>query len=470
MGGPKTRVSQETFDAAVKENEDEFGMEPEEAMQSAVEEFKLQGVDLSNIATSQKGGKQSINAIRKAVECLKAASSAAGTPSDLLSSLATLEERLHEVLPESLPPVLEAAAQADAVAMLLTCCTAAEDNLDITSRSLHVLRLLLAVDSSKAAFMRADGASKLAALLTQQSSSAQLIEDVALVAEAAAKKHEDNKCSLVDSGCASQLVEGLRTEEVAASSSAVQAVCACLKSLTTADDPKPAASRAFQNSRSLAQQGAALLLLSILKRGDLTDPATVAAVCGAVKKLAANEDICKDLADEGAVQATMQVLASGLANATLVRSACSLLRQLANSDAIKADIVDAGGLELLCRAVEAHTPHAGAMEQALGLLVALTLRNPKAATRAVEVGCVDTVLEVMKVCQTGVHGKLGQWVQRQACMSIRNIVARNPELRPVVLDKGAEPLLRSAKQMFAQSCGDVGSAALRDLDIQDYNT
>lgn len=71
----------------------------------------------------------------------------------------------------------------------------------------------------------------------------ELIEDVALVAEAAAKKHEDNKCSLVDSGCASQLVEGLRTEEVATSSSAVQAVCACLKSLTTADDPKPAASR-----------------------------------------------------------------------------------------------------------------------------------------------------------------------------------------------------------------------------------
>lgn len=65
--------------------------------------------------------------------------------------------------------------------------------------------------------------------------------------------------------------------------------------------------RAFQNSRSLAQQGAALLLLSILKRGDLTDPATVAAVCGAAKKLAANEDICKELADEGAVQATMQV-------------------------------------------------------------------------------------------------------------------------------------------------------------------
>ncbi len=56
---------------------------------------------------------------------------------------------------------------------------------------------------------------------------------------------------------------------------------------------------------------------------------------------------------------SLQVLTSGLGNATLVRSACSLLRQLANSDAIKAEIVDAGGLELLCRAVDAHTTHAG---------------------------------------------------------------------------------------------------------------
>ena len=72
---------------------------------------------------------------------------------------------------------------------------------------------------------------------------AALVEHVALVAEAAAKKHEDNKCVLVDSGCASRLVEGLRSEAVSSSPAAVQAVCGCLKSLTTADDPRPAASR-----------------------------------------------------------------------------------------------------------------------------------------------------------------------------------------------------------------------------------
>lgn len=124
----------------------------------------------------------------------------------------------------------------------------------------------------------------------------------------------------------------------------------------------------------------------------------------------------------------------------------------------------------LCAQLKFDSHIAGAMEQVLGLLAALTLRNPSAAVLAVEAGCIDAVLEVMKVCSKGVHGKLGQWVQRQACMGIRNVVARNPELRPVVLEKGAEPLLRQAKKMFPQSCGDVGSAALRDLDIADYNS
>ncbi|KAL0024893.1 hypothetical protein WJX77_000671 [Trebouxia sp. C0004] len=473
MGGPKTRITQESFDAAVKDNQEEFGMEAEEALQSAMEEFRLQGVDLSNIATNPTEGKQAIDAMKKAVEALKVASQTTGDQSSsptLLKSILHVQAQIQAATPDSLPLTLEAANQADAVPALLTSIKAASNKKDVILPSLSVLQSLLSIEASKVAFMRANGAAELQQLAQTATGDAQLIEHVALVAEAAAKKHEDNKCSLVDSGCASRLVEGLRSGAVSSSPAAVQAVCDCLRSLTTADDPRPAASRAFQNSRTLAQQGAPLLLLSILKQGDITEPVTVAAVCGAAKKLAANEDICKELADDGAVQVTMEVLTSGLGNATLVRSACSLLRQLANSDAIKAEIVDAGGLELLCRAVDAHTTHAGAMEQALGLLVALTLRNPSAAVRAVEVGCVDTVLEVMNVCQTGVHGKLGQWVQRQACMSIRNVVARNPELRPIVLDKGAEPLLRSAKKMFPQSCGDVGSAALRDLDIQDYNT
>ena len=39
----KRRITQETFDAAVRENMEEFEMEPNEALKEAVEQFESQG-------------------------------------------------------------------------------------------------------------------------------------------------------------------------------------------------------------------------------------------------------------------------------------------------------------------------------------------------------------------------------------------------------------------------------------------
>ena len=61
-----------------------------------------------------------------------------------------------------------------------------------------------------------------------------------------------------------------------------------------------------------------------------------------------------------------------------------------------------------------------------------------------------------------------QWVQRQACMALRNLVARNTEFRPILLDMGAEEAVRRARSSFPQACGDVGGAALRDMGLANY--
>lgn len=39
----KRRITQETFDAAVRENMEEFEMDPDEALREAVEQFDSQG-------------------------------------------------------------------------------------------------------------------------------------------------------------------------------------------------------------------------------------------------------------------------------------------------------------------------------------------------------------------------------------------------------------------------------------------
>lgn len=51
MEQPK-QISQETFDAVVRENMEEFEMDLNEAVQDAVDQFKTQGVDMSNLITS----------------------------------------------------------------------------------------------------------------------------------------------------------------------------------------------------------------------------------------------------------------------------------------------------------------------------------------------------------------------------------------------------------------------------------
>ena len=45
-------ITQETFDAVVKENVDEFGMEMAEAIKDAREQFEKQGINLGNIVIS----------------------------------------------------------------------------------------------------------------------------------------------------------------------------------------------------------------------------------------------------------------------------------------------------------------------------------------------------------------------------------------------------------------------------------
>ena len=60
------------------------------------------------------------------------------------------------------------------------------------------------------------------------------------------------------------------------------------------------------------------------------------------------------------------------------------------------------------------------------------------------------------------------YLQAQACMFLRNLVGRSPELRAPALERGAEAPLRHAKVLFPDTCADVAAAALRDLGFDDY--
>ncbi len=80
-----------------------------------------------------------------------------------------------------------------------------------------------------------------------------------------------------------------------------------------------------------------------------------------------------------------------------------------------------------------------------------------------QVGVAEWLLQAMRDNPTS------SIVQRQSAILLRNMVVRNTENRPLFLDGGAEALLRAAKKAHPRNCTDVGSAALRDLGLDNYN-
>lgn len=66
----------------------------------------------------------------------------------------------------------------------------------------------------------------------------------------------------------------------------------------------------------------------------------------------------------------------------LARPVCALVRQLVSSDGNKGLLVGCGGLQLLSALLAAPSSSPALLEQALGVLTNVTLRNPEAAAKA----------------------------------------------------------------------------------------
>ncbi|KAL4433644.1 hypothetical protein ABPG75_000085 [Micractinium tetrahymenae] len=475
------RITQETFDAAVRENIEDFDMEPEEALKSAVEEFMAQGVNLSNIIQTASGGDISQHPAAKAVQELEdslAAGDAAGMAAAAAAVAAAADgARVSSDKSTEVLAVLHRAGAAGALARAAAACSGEPSALAGVLRAAAGL-LGSASRDLQAGFLQADGIEAVQAALGAAADNAALAAAALQVAAASATKNENGKAACMAAGLGGSCLEALRQH--ADQPEALEAACAVLCALTTADDDTLPASRAFPNARQLAKEGAALQLVAALRSHERLPQETTIALANALRQVAANDEICQEVAGAGGVQLALQVMEAGLADAVLARALCSLLRQLVSSDGNKALLVEAGGLELLARLLTAHGGSPAVLEQALGLLTNLTLRNPEAAEKALDCGCLDSVLELMRVMLAagpngsgssgnGKENRGTTAAQRQACMALRNIAVRSPDVRAALLDKGAEALLRQVKAAYP-ACADAGSAALRDLGLDNYNS
>lgn len=219
-------------------------LQPEEALKSAVEEFAAQGVNLSNIIQTASGGDISQHPAAQAVQELEdklaegdvagmaaAAAAVAAAAGHACGSGGTVGEALA---------VLHRAGATGALARSAAACTGEPSALADVLRATADLMGGTTRDL-QADFLQAGGIEALQAALGAAAGHAALAAAALQAAAASAAKNENGKAACMAAGLGSSCLEVLRQHPD--QPEALQAACAVLSALTTADDDTLPSSR-----------------------------------------------------------------------------------------------------------------------------------------------------------------------------------------------------------------------------------
>eukprot|EP00218_Dolichomastix_sp_CCMP3274_P004376 CAMPEP_0170161544 /NCGR_PEP_ID=MMETSP0033_2-20121228/76314_1 /TAXON_ID=195969 /ORGANISM="Dolichomastix tenuilepis, Strain CCMP3274" /LENGTH=322 /DNA_ID=CAMNT_0010399153 /DNA_START=1 /DNA_END=966 /DNA_ORIENTATION=+ len=320
-------------------------MAPEEALADAVEQFELQGVDLSNIRKTlpEEGGRAELKIVG-AVKALEAA--VAGGDGDVGACLEAVTEELVGDAAE-VGAGLAAGRNGGVEAVLSAVSSAATEGTLL--QALAALKAVLQEVECKDFFLARGGVKTLVegVMEAERGASVAVAEASALAVCAAATKAEDNKLELMKAGVGPLLIKTLPV--------ATKAACSALKALVSADDPRKPAPAAFAHARWLAKDGAPLGLLTALDTArDNGDGPLLALVCATLKCVAVNDEICKEVEEAGGLARVISAARAGVMHTGSGKHALALLRQLAGRDQNKSAILDAGGVDAALSLVQAH--------------------------------------------------------------------------------------------------------------------
>ncbi|GMH37306.1 hypothetical protein BSKO_05179 [Bryopsis sp. KO-2023] len=468
----KLKVSQEAFEEMVTENMETFDMEAEEALSSAVEELKLQGADLSGIIQIAPGTKLEEHAVAVATNGLKAMlekpeievvpacefldalkDSIASSPDDRQRDIAVAVGKKFGAIP-TMVQLVETFSEGKGLTEFFS-----------------TMETWLTVLSNRQVFFDAGGVETVMKVLEKcPSADFHVVTNLANLAAAASLRFEGNKCRFVDLEFPFKLHDWILKDSVP--DSTVVAASHAFISFCTPDDPIPPATHAFQHARLLSSHDIGKTLMRIIAK-KFPDGSSdqqwgqsgesIAEMLKAVKCLAANDDICKNLLEDGGVEACLRIWRGCEGVGFAVATVSGLLRQMSQSDAVKQAIMSSGGAEILPRCLTIHVKDGSVLEPVLGLMTNIVLRQPNHSVAFCDAGVISGLSDVLST-----HEKDAK-VLRQACMCVRNMVSRAFDLRPVFLENDFEEMFRGVKSRHPKSCGDAASAVLRDLGLDDYH-
>uniref|UniRef100_A0A7S3JNE3 Armadillo repeat-containing protein 6 n=1 Tax=Aureoumbra lagunensis TaxID=44058 RepID=A0A7S3JNE3_9STRA len=460
------KVSQETFDSIVSENVEEFELSLHEARKEAVEQLKRQGADLSEVDISGGTAKQDARTeMEKAVQVIAGASKVETARNTLLAALMVIQAVSKNEQRQAALSAFGIKDGSGALAALLQACVPAEiPDWEVLSATLIAWRqVIIRDDTARDAFRWRGGAQSVVAAMryaAKNNNDDCRIAALELIA-AAATRCESNKGALAKAGVCSDLAKALVTKNDNLLKSAARAVC----TIAAADDTRSATSASFDTSRALVDAGAVEALIQALKVIKNSSDLLVA-----LRQLAKSDEAVKRIIRNGGAAICADIIDTFCFQDTkLAIKAVGLLRNLAANDDAKDRICSDGTLDALFKLALHYPRETLLIEHTLATIAQIALRKPSNAIKILNKSGIQLILDAMRNHPT--HAA----TQRQACLAIRNLVARlgldalaqdNAKNTAIqgFLDDGAEDLLRKASTQSSANV-DVAYAALRDLGI-----
>lgn len=443
----RRRITQETFDAAVKENMEEFDMDPAEALSEAVEQFESQGVDLSCIVkavpTGSSGDTQEDHDVLQALESIRIGTDSVRAHVELFTEQCSLGFAQRYL-----------AAQKGAYFVILSYC---KQDVEAQDAVLTGLLALAALTDGQPDLLDADGQQFLLEVLKKYPGSSSVTCAAVCTVRHCCLKHEQNRQDLIKGG-----VLPLLTGAITQHSECVELVkeaSAALRVMTFDDDVRVTFGHAHEHAKMIVLEQNGLKVLIDAAKGHLKNTSVLSELCATLSRLAVRNEFCQDICDLGGLKLIMTLLADCYESPELVRQVLSAIRAVAGNDDVKDAVVNAGGVQLIVIAMNRHTSNASVCEQGCACLSVLALRKPNNCKVIMEDGGTMAAVQAMKTHPDVVN------VQKQACMLLRNLVSRMANYSQPILDMGAEILITHALQNHPD-CVDVGKAALRDLGCQ----
>ncbi|TWW72626.1 armadillo repeat-containing protein 6 [Takifugu flavidus] len=447
----KRRITQETFDATVRENMEEFDMEPDEALKEAVEQFESQGVDLSYIvkaapaAPSNEEQEEQMHEILQVLDTLRNRNESADVM-DLMEDIKSFTEHCsvgfaHRYL----------AAQKDAYPVILSCC---KKSFDRQEAVLTATLALAALTDGQPDLLDAEGQRFLLDILIKYREDSEVTRAAIKTVRHCCLKHEQNRQDLVKGGVLALLTSSITQHSDCAE--LVKEASVALRVMTFDDDVRVTFGHAHDHAKIIVLEHNGLKVLIDAAKGHLEDTSVLSELCATLSRLAVRNEFCQDICDLGGLKFIITLLADSYESAELVRQILSAIRAVAGNDDVKDAVVNAGGVPLIVIAMNRHTTSSLVCEQGCACLSVLALRKPDNCSVIMENGGAFAAIQSMKTHADAVN------VQKQACMLLRNLVSHMPNYIQPILEMGAEALIAEAVKTH-QDCGDVGKAALRDL-------